>query len=228
MPGVLAEDAGAVQMSGRVLLDPAPFVDILTALKVRDGRTWRQIALATPLEVTYLTRLANGQRTPPSREVIVALAQTLTLDDVETTDLLMAAGWPVPAKGTRGVFVLKALTSRPIIKCGACGREWRSHATSVVPKCSVCEEREYRSRAKRIAGFEPRAIMVKGSALTEKVTLAVKREDLRLTVGTRRPCRHCRRAFTESEMVRVHLEGFYCRACQRKRLDRLCGGRSAL
>jgi transcriptional regulator with XRE-family HTH domain len=73
------------------------FPGILRAFHERDGRSGSAVARAAGIDASYLSRLERGDREPPRREVILALARVLLLNRREADALLGAAGYPTLA-----------------------------------------------------------------------------------------------------------------------------------
>jgi hypothetical protein len=206
-----------------IMLDPQPFVGVLAALMERDGRSTGRIAWASHVDSTYLIHMIHGRRTPPQRDIVQALAETLCRSDGERRDLLVSAGWPLVPDLIADPVQVEWGIARPVAWCRVCDRRWRAHARNGRAVCSVCVEREYTLRAERIAAFEPESVLIQIEPVADEVLIEIAgaREDRPRTGGWY--CRGCRKGFHTAEMIRVHLEGYFCRACHRKKLDRLCG-----
>jgi transcriptional regulator with XRE-family HTH domain len=68
------------------------FAVLLRTYREAAGRSQKALADATDIDQSYIARLEKGNRTPPGRPLVVALADALQLADADRQRLLRAAG----------------------------------------------------------------------------------------------------------------------------------------
>jgi transcriptional regulator with XRE-family HTH domain len=77
--------------SGATVPD-AGFIGRLQAARQRAGLSQNQLARLAGIDPSYLNRIERGEREPPRREVVEALADALGLSPDAADDLLVSAG----------------------------------------------------------------------------------------------------------------------------------------
>ena len=83
------------------------FANTLKALRVKAGKSRYRLARYSAVDQAYLLRLETGERSRPSRDVVLMIgfalvenSSTVSLDDVD--ELLLAAGYaPLRRRGER-------------------------------------------------------------------------------------------------------------------------------
>ncbi len=72
---------------------PVPsFGSLLQQWRARAGQSGNALARAAGIDPSYLSRLEHGEREPPGRALVLALAGSLSLSPGDTDVLLVAAG----------------------------------------------------------------------------------------------------------------------------------------
>gem|GEM_PF-1916839 len=69
------------------------FGELLSCLRLAVGMSQNARGLAAGVDASYINRLERGERSAPSREVIMALARVLDVTPVERDRLLWTAGY---------------------------------------------------------------------------------------------------------------------------------------
>lgn len=69
------------------------FSSILTQARKNRGLSQNSLARAVGINASHLNRIERGLRNPPSRDIVLALAQVLTMNQEETNLLLVSAGY---------------------------------------------------------------------------------------------------------------------------------------
>jgi len=70
----------------------AEFGTLLRGHRERSGRSGKSVAAAAGIDAGYLSRLERGEREPPRRATVEALADALELSTDARAELLVAAG----------------------------------------------------------------------------------------------------------------------------------------
>ncbi|HWG34218.1 MAG TPA: helix-turn-helix transcriptional regulator [Gemmatimonadaceae bacterium] len=69
-----------------------PFSDQLNTYRLRATMTLRELAAASGLDFTYISKLERNKVPPPARESVEALAKALKLNESERIEFLALAG----------------------------------------------------------------------------------------------------------------------------------------
>lgn len=69
------------------------FAIILEQNRTRVRATQAELARAAGISASYINRMEKGDRPPPSRDVVLRIAESLHLDGGETDELLLSAGY---------------------------------------------------------------------------------------------------------------------------------------
>lgn len=69
------------------------FGELLSCLRLAAGMSQHALGLAAGVDASYINRLERGERSEPSREVVIALARVLDVTPVERERLLWTAGY---------------------------------------------------------------------------------------------------------------------------------------
>jgi transcriptional regulator with XRE-family HTH domain len=69
------------------------FQELLAAHRKSLGISQSELARRAEVSPSYINRLERGDREPPSREVVLAIAEGLQLDPVERDRLLLSSGY---------------------------------------------------------------------------------------------------------------------------------------
>ncbi len=78
------------------------FAQELLQLRLRSGRSGSALARGANIDASYLSRLERGEREPPRKEIVDALARELALAPEEWDRLLVSAGHPPSALARLG------------------------------------------------------------------------------------------------------------------------------
>jgi transcriptional regulator with XRE-family HTH domain len=87
---------GAEGLEGDAGMDES-FGPVLRCFRQRAGISQNALAKVAALDASYVHRLESGERGTPTRPVVDALAQALTLAPEERDQLLFAAGYVPPS-----------------------------------------------------------------------------------------------------------------------------------
>lgn len=69
------------------------FGSLLSKYRKKASISQRELAAILGLDSTYLSKIENGKRTPPERDVVLEIAKTLDVNETETDELLSSANY---------------------------------------------------------------------------------------------------------------------------------------